>query len=221
MAVPATYLTQLSLKNVKSFLGAHFLDMTDEKGRPARWTLILGDNGVGKTTLLECLAHLAPDFNSDDKDSSKDPLMFIEPSIAASQNDVIDNLGRNGNIEFEIEATFAVDSRLSSGLRSVGSFSMTFFMYSRRVLSLGVGEDLLDSSHCSTKSASTSGGQAVFWPNRSDVTIWSTLQLASTAGSFSIIEWLSWRTTTARFASRKAWAISGLWAVAMNWTFGK
>ena len=138
MAEPATYLTQLSLKNVKSFLGDHFLDMTDEKGRPARWTLILGDNGVGKTTLLECLAHLAPDFNSDDKDSSKDPLMFIEPSIAASQNDVIDNLGRNGNIEFEIEATFAVDSRLSAGKapRDTVKTSMAFSRKGEEILNI-------------------------------------------------------------------------------------
>ena len=138
MAEPATYLTQLSLKNVKSFLGAHFLDMTDEKGRPARWTLILGDNGVGKTTLLECLAHLAPDFNSDDKTSGKDPLMFIEPSIAASQNDVIDNLGRNGNIEFEIEATFAVDSRLSAGKapRDTVKTSMAFSRKGEEILNI-------------------------------------------------------------------------------------
>jgi DNA repair exonuclease SbcCD ATPase subunit len=48
----AAFLTQLSLQNVKSFQGPLTLDLTDEDGRPARWTLILGDNGVGKTTDL-------------------------------------------------------------------------------------------------------------------------------------------------------------------------
>ena len=111
----AAFVTQLTLQNVKSFLGAHTLDLTDEDGGPARWTLILGDNGVGKTTLLECLAHLAPIFNSNDQVGSEDPEMFIEPRVAAAPNSVIDDLGRNGDIEFRIEATFAVDSQLNGG----------------------------------------------------------------------------------------------------------
>jgi predicted ATP-binding protein involved in virulence len=111
----AAFVTQLALQNVKSFLGAHTLDLTDAEGRPARWTLILGDNGVGKTTLLECLAHLAPVFNSTDMPGREDPELFVEPRVAAAPNSVIDNLGRNGDIEFKIEATFAVHSRLNGG----------------------------------------------------------------------------------------------------------
>lgn len=34
------------------------LDLSDGTGRPARWTLLLGNNGTGKTTLLEALASL-------------------------------------------------------------------------------------------------------------------------------------------------------------------
>ena len=34
---------------------------------PIQWTLILGDNGVGKTTLLQCLAWMKPDLQMDDK----------------------------------------------------------------------------------------------------------------------------------------------------------
>ena len=114
----AAFLTQLSLRNVKSFQGEHMLDLTDDDGRPARWTLILGDNGVGKTTLLECLAHLAPVFNSNDQTGSEDPPQFIEPRVAAAENSVIENLGRIGDIEVRVEATFAVDSRLDGGVAS-------------------------------------------------------------------------------------------------------
>ena len=111
----AAFVTQLALKNVKSFSGSQILDLTDEEGRPARWTLIMGDNGVGKTTLLECLAHLTPQFNSVDKRPSEDPTIFVEPRVAAEENDLMDNLGRNGDIDFNIQATFAVDSRLNTG----------------------------------------------------------------------------------------------------------
>lgn len=127
----AAFLTQLTLQNVKSFLGEHTLDLTDDKGRPARWTLILGDNGVGKTTLLECLAHLAPVFNSVDPGGTKDPKLFVEPRVAAADNSVIDNLGRNGDIDFKAEATFAVDSLLNAGDAPAETVE-TALTYSRR-----------------------------------------------------------------------------------------
>jgi len=92
----ATFLTRLALENVKSFAGEHVLDLTDENGNPARWTLILGDNGVGKTTLLECLAHLAPGFNSEDETGAKDLRSYVEPRIAPAENPVIYSLGRDG-----------------------------------------------------------------------------------------------------------------------------
>ncbi len=31
------------------------LKLMDTQGKPARWTIILGENGTGKTTLLQCL----------------------------------------------------------------------------------------------------------------------------------------------------------------------
>ena len=74
----ATFLTRLALENVKSFAGEHVLNLVEKKGNPARWTLILGDNGVGKTTLLECLAHLTPVFNSPDAKGDKDPPLVVD-----------------------------------------------------------------------------------------------------------------------------------------------
>jgi AAA15 family ATPase/GTPase len=49
------YFLSLSLENVRCFGGQQTLDLSDGKGRPAQWTVILGDNGTGKTTLLEVL----------------------------------------------------------------------------------------------------------------------------------------------------------------------
>jgi ABC-type transport system involved in cytochrome c biogenesis ATPase subunit len=51
---------RLILSNVRSFGEEQRLEMMDAKGGPAQWTLILGDNGVGKTTLLQCLASMCP-----------------------------------------------------------------------------------------------------------------------------------------------------------------
>lgn len=52
----AVYVTSLSVENVRCFGPKQTLDLSDGKGGPARWTIILGENGTGKTTLLQSLA---------------------------------------------------------------------------------------------------------------------------------------------------------------------
>ncbi len=54
------YFASLKVENVKSFGEKQILDLRDSKGALSPWTLILGDNGVGKTTLLKCLAWMLP-----------------------------------------------------------------------------------------------------------------------------------------------------------------
>lgn len=55
------YLLDLSVRNVRCFgPEEQTLRLSDADGQPAPWTVILGDNGVGKTTLLQCLVALEP-----------------------------------------------------------------------------------------------------------------------------------------------------------------
>lgn len=56
----ALYLLDLTVRNVRCFGPEQTLRLHDKQGRPAAWTVILGDNGVGKTTLLQCLVALEP-----------------------------------------------------------------------------------------------------------------------------------------------------------------
>ncbi len=51
----SVYFSDLIIENVRCFRKKQTLDLSDGNSRPARWTLILGDNGTGKTTLLKCL----------------------------------------------------------------------------------------------------------------------------------------------------------------------
>lgn len=51
------YLLGLEVENLRCFGSpAEKLDLSDGNGRPRRWTILLGNNGTGKTTLLQLMA---------------------------------------------------------------------------------------------------------------------------------------------------------------------
>lgn len=53
---PPMYFASLEIKNIKCFGEKQVLDLRNDNGSVSPWTLILGNNGLGKTTLLKCLA---------------------------------------------------------------------------------------------------------------------------------------------------------------------
>lgn len=54
------YIRNFTLRNVRTFRSPAKLDFCFSDGRVAQWTIILGENGTGKTTLLQYLAGLLP-----------------------------------------------------------------------------------------------------------------------------------------------------------------
>jgi ABC-type cobalamin/Fe3+-siderophores transport system ATPase subunit len=82
--MPIAYFTSLEVENVLCFKDSQVLDLSDKNGNPAQWTVILGDNGVGKTTLLRCLAGMETRLNpyldyKKKRQFSLEPLL-LEPS---------------------------------------------------------------------------------------------------------------------------------------------
>jgi hypothetical protein len=97
------YFTSLEIENVRCFGDRQRLDLTDGNGRPARWTLILGENGVGKTTLLQCLAWMRlvpPPFH---------------PELLWEDDEFLEGLLRKGsNLKLGLEAKLSLGAALSS-----------------------------------------------------------------------------------------------------------
>ena len=58
--LPPAYFLSLTLENVRCFGPEQTLDLTNDEGQPAQWTVLLGDNGTGKTTLLQVVAGMEP-----------------------------------------------------------------------------------------------------------------------------------------------------------------
>ena len=118
------YFTSLELKNVRCFGERQTLEFTDNEGRLAQWTLLLGDNGVGKTTLLQCLGWMrpVPAFSfpkEDDPDTKEKDPDTIEPALDYQENPVLDSLLRVGpKVQLDLKATLSIGQGLGMRRRS-------------------------------------------------------------------------------------------------------
>jgi energy-coupling factor transporter ATP-binding protein EcfA2 len=113
------YFLSLTVKNVRSFSVDQTLDLCQPNERPARWTVLLGDNGVGKTTLLQAIAAMAPrlmpgltETAQPSKDIQRRPLvpdLFLRKSILEESSP----FRRVGAAELEIECKLSVGNLLT------------------------------------------------------------------------------------------------------------
>jgi len=117
------YFSSLELENVRCIGERQVLELTDDKGRLAQWTLLLGNNGVGKTTILQCLAWMRPTKGGEPNS--------IEPALTQEENAVLSSLLRAGTeVTLELGATLSMDqglgvakkksSSIKTGIRLVG-----------------------------------------------------------------------------------------------------
>ena len=104
------YFRSLELQSVRCFGNRQRLDLSDKNGDPAQWILILGDNGVGKTTLLQCLAWMRPVLHMD---SETECIDGIEPALSNEENEVWNSLIRmGGNVDVLLKAMLGAGQNL-------------------------------------------------------------------------------------------------------------
>ncbi|MBE9227975.1 AAA family ATPase [Phormidium sp. LEGE 05292] len=107
--VPPVYFLSLELERVLCFKDRQVLNLSDKNGNPAQWTVILGNNGVGKTTLLRCLASMGIEVIDGNKESLRPILYKRSKSILIWHE--LDILEEN-SAEFKLQVAY--DSLLSS-----------------------------------------------------------------------------------------------------------
>lgn len=124
---PAIYFNSIELENVRCFGHKQRLDLSDECGKPVQWTLILGDNGVGKTTLLQCLAWMRPvlsPLGHSEKNEGQDGRTSefrTEPALNGEDDSTLDSLVRTGgDVSVNIKAELRIGEKFGGeGTESV------------------------------------------------------------------------------------------------------
>jgi energy-coupling factor transporter ATP-binding protein EcfA2 len=125
------YFKRLTLSNVRSFGDEQHLDMCDGGGRPARWTLILGDNGVGKTTILQCLASMCPVSAVSVKRGKINSTLTapaptgVEPALLRREDSELVALARSGEEKVKLRANFVSGQMLESKGDRPSNFSLS------------------------------------------------------------------------------------------------
>jgi energy-coupling factor transporter ATP-binding protein EcfA2 len=124
------YFLSLTVEDILCFKDKQVLDLSDRNGNPAQWTVILGDNGVGKSTLLRCLAGMESEKHTGDKyiDLPSDypynyPILFLLEGPIGDWDQI--NSMKNG----VVTAEFACNNYLSSVVDSPGKNNLAAAIY--------------------------------------------------------------------------------------------
>jgi predicted ATP-binding protein involved in virulence len=113
------YFTSLELENVRAFGDRQELSLAfgNVASTPAQWTLIIGENGVGKTTLLQCLANMrpVPSERVKNKTTSSPKQKCVNPAISDElENETFDALARAGNdVQLFLKASLSMGTPLN------------------------------------------------------------------------------------------------------------
>ncbi|GAB3024829.1 AAA family ATPase [Spirosoma pulveris] len=133
---PRVWFKSISLENVRSFGTKQTINFTDKDGKAARWNVILGDNGTGKTTVLKGISILSG------KASDRDIIPMLrhnssEPSMGGIVKKGEEEVNLVSNIRLQAHrhmGPFVLSSGLSYNIQKLGEDFLIFaYGASRRV----------------------------------------------------------------------------------------
>ena len=106
------YFLSLEVENFRCFGPKQTLNLATKDGRPARWTVILGENGVGKTTLLRRFANFQPVKG---ELTHKEPTSFYSEPRCSSGVSLAALFDRNDIYRPESNSKFSLSADYSLG----------------------------------------------------------------------------------------------------------
>jgi predicted ATP-binding protein involved in virulence len=115
------YIKALELEGIKTLNAKISLSLVRKDGSLSQWTVILGDNGIGKSTLLQAIAWMKPSLPYDSKDIPDD--FEPAPILNDEQNEVLEKLVSRHHLKDEpsyIRATYIAHQFLGVPLKMKG-----------------------------------------------------------------------------------------------------
>ena len=129
--LPPAYFLSLSLENVRCFGPEQTLDLTNEEGNPAQWTVLLGDNGTGKTTLLQAIVGMEPRLG---KSGANDSQSILTRSFERGGLGKMFQIPREPKVSVSVELCFGddihevnVDERRNSFRLEAGYYNTAYY----------------------------------------------------------------------------------------------
>ncbi|MPQ46587.1 AAA family ATPase [Marinifilum sp. N1E240] len=116
-----TYISRFYLRDHKCFHGENNFNLLDNNNKPIQWTVILGNNNTGKTSILKALATLEPtlfNLGDDEHDITALPLQY---SL---------NNGKHNDINNEYQDLVGCDILIKKKTSNKSYFSGNFELYS-------------------------------------------------------------------------------------------
>ena len=116
---PPAYFLSLTVENLRCFGERQTLDLSDGNNRPRQWTILLGENGVGKTTLLQCLAGMQP-YEMMMSQEMIEMLLprFYEIFLSGIPVGKI-SIRRDEKLEFRLDSEMSINAKLESSSDSM------------------------------------------------------------------------------------------------------
>lgn len=140
---PRVWFKSISLENVRSFGTKQTINFTDKDGNAARWNVILGDNGTGKTTVLKglCLGENGAYVNAHWFERNGDGRVSISESDGSTTREIELSLKVNTHREGKWS-----EIKYISGFENINKYSFArplVFAYgaARRISTTGITEE--------------------------------------------------------------------------------
>ena len=107
------------MERVLCFKDRQTLNLSDSNGNPAQWTVILGDNGVGKTTLLRCLAGMETTFSPFSTEENKVFLPLLPDAYLSDSLSMWEDLNVLEREKAIFHVSLVHDQKLSTSIEPI------------------------------------------------------------------------------------------------------